>query len=205
MAAGMTSTARAIAFDLDMTLVDTRPGIRTALLAFAEETGRPIDADAIVSALGPPVAEALAPWFAPHELPAAVARFREHMAVVGVVDVRALPGAVEVTAAVRRAGFQVVVVTAKIEPLARATLLHAGLSADLVYGDVWAEGKAAPLTAAGAVAFVGDHPGDMLAARTAGIPGYGVTSGASSDLELTAAGAVEVVRSLRDLIGRLPA
>jgi phosphoglycolate phosphatase-like HAD superfamily hydrolase len=29
------AAGRAVAFDLDMTLVDTRPGIRAALLAFA--------------------------------------------------------------------------------------------------------------------------------------------------------------------------
>jgi len=194
----------AVAFDLDMTLVDTRPGIRAALLAFAEETGRPIDAEAVVSALGPPVAQALSPWFAADELPAAVARFREHMAAVGVMNVEALPGAVELTDAVRTAGFRVVVVTAKIEPLARATLMHAGLAADLVYGDVWAERKAVPLTASGAVAFVGDHPADMLAACSASIPGYGVTSGSSSADELSAAGASYVVPSLCDLIGRIP-
>lgn len=194
----------AVAFDLDMTLVDTRPGIRAALLAFAEETARPIDAEAIVSALGPPVAQALSPWFAADELPAAVARFREHMAAVGVMKVVALPGAAELTDAVRQAGFRVVVVTAKIEPLARATLMHAGLAADMVYGDVWAERKAVPLAASGAVAFVGDHPADMLAACTAGVSGYGVTSGSSSADELSAAGASYVVPSLHDLVGRFP-
>src|SRR2546421_12511233 len=84
---------RAVGFDLDMTLVDTRRGIKTALLAFAAETGRPIDADRIVAALGPPVAEALSPWFSPEELPDAVRRFRVHMAEVGVVDVDVVPGA----------------------------------------------------------------------------------------------------------------
>lgn len=195
----------AVAFDLDMTLVDTRPGIRAALLAFAEETGRPIDADAIVSALGPPVAQALSPWFAAAELPAAVARFREHMAAVGVMNVAALPGAAELTDAVRQAGFRVVVVTSKIEPLARATLMHAGLAADMVYGDVWAERKAVPLAASGAVAFVGDHPADMLAARAAHVFGYGVTTGSSSADELSAAGASCVVPGLHDLVGRFTA
>ena len=187
-----------------MTLVDTRPGIHAALLAFAEETGRPIDADAIVSALGPPVAVALSPWFAPHELPSAVEDFRRHMAAVGVVNVEALPGAVEIIEAVRRAGGDVVVVTAKIGHLARATLDHAGLSVDHVYGDVWAEGKAAPLTASAALAFVGDHPADMLAARAADIPGYGVTTGASTASELHTAGAAYVGASLFDLIEWIP-
>ena len=129
-----------IGFDLDMTLVDTRPGIRTALLAFAEETGRPIDADAIVAALGPPVADALSPWFAPDELPGAVERFRWHMARVGVTDVTPMPGAVDALAATREAGHRVLVVTAKIRQLAVETLRHAGLAVDVVVGDVWSDG-----------------------------------------------------------------
>src|SRR3954463_15371984 len=87
--------ALAVGFDLDMTLVDTRRGIELALLALAEETGRPVDAAAVVAALGPPIAEALAPWFGPSEMADAVQTFRKHMAEVGVVNVNALPGAEE--------------------------------------------------------------------------------------------------------------
>jgi phosphoglycolate phosphatase len=186
----------AVGFDLDMTLVDTRPGIAMALHAFAEELGRPIDADAIVAALGPPVADALSPWFAPEELPEAVSRFRQHMARVGVMDVVPLPGAAAAMDAARAAGHEVIVVTSKIEPLALATLANAGLDADRVFGDVWAEDKAGPLRARRAVCYVGDHPGDMRAAAAAGVPGVGVTSGATTRDELLAAGAHLVVASL---------
>ena len=179
-----------------MTLVDTRSGIHSALLAFAAETGRPIDADSIVAALGPPIGAALSPWFSPDELPEAVRRFRVHMAEVGVVDVTPLPGAAEAVHSARAAGFDVIVITAKIEPLALATLAHAALSVDEVFGDVWAEGKAAPLVERDAVCYVGDHPGDMVAAVAAGVPGFGVTTGASTAEALRTAGAVEVSGSL---------
>ena len=192
-----------IGFDLDMTLVDTRPGIRDALHAFAEETGRPIDAEAIVAALGPPVADALSPWFSAEELPSAVARFREHMARVGVMNVLPLPGAADAVEAARSLGHQVVVVTSKIRPLAVETLRHAGLAVDTVVGDVWSHGKAAPLRAAAAVAYVGDHPGDMRAAVDAGIPGVAVTSGSSTRAELAGAGATVVLGSLAEFPGWL--
>jgi len=192
-----------IGFDLDMTLVDTRPGIRTALLAFAEETGRPIDAEAIVAALGPPVAEALSPWFAPEELSEAVDRFRWHMARVGVMDVAPMPGAEDALIAARAAGHRVLVVTAKIRPLAVETLRHAGLVVDVVVGNVWSDGKAAPLRDEAALAYVGDHPGDMLAAAAAGVPGVAVTSGASTAEELVSAGAAVVLESLHDFAGWL--
>lgn len=131
-----------VGFDLDMTLVDTRPGIHAALCALSEEIGQPIDADAIVARLGPPVAEALAPYIPAGELPGAVKQFRVHMARVGVMNVVPLPGAASAIAAARVHGRRVIVVTSKIRPLALATLHHAGLEADAVFGDLWAESKA---------------------------------------------------------------
>jgi phosphoglycolate phosphatase len=187
---------RAVAFDLDMTLVDTRRGIELALMGLAEETGRPVDVAAIVASLGPPIADALSPWFEAAELPGAVQTFRQHMADVGVSNVAPLPGSAAALDAVRAAGLEVVVVTSKIEPLALATLRHAGLAADRVFGDVWAEGKAAPLRTVRAVCFVGDHPADMIAATTASVEAFGVTSGASTREDLIAAGAHHVAPSL---------
>jgi len=187
---------RAVGFDLDMTLVDTRRGIEMALLALADETDRPVDAAAIVAALGPPIAQALSPWFCADELPEAVQTFRKYMADVGVQNVDALPGAVGAVDAARTAGYEVVVVTAKIEPLALATLRHAGIPADRVFGNVWAEEKTAPLRSARAVCFVGDHPADMIAARSASVAAYGVTTGTSTGEELVTAGANHVAESL---------
>ena len=186
----------AIGFDLDMTLVDTRPGIHAALVALAAETGRRIDADRVVAALGPPIQGVLSEWFGPDEIDEAVTTFRRHMAAVGVQGVAALPGASDAVAAVRAADLRVVVVTSKIEPLAVATLRNAALDVDVVHGGVWAEGKSEPLRIEGALAFVGDHPADMVAAGRAGVPGFGVTSGASAREDLLAAGAGEVAASL---------
>jgi phosphoglycolate phosphatase len=189
---------RAIGFDLDMTLVDSRPGIHAALLALAAETGRPVDADEIVAHLGPPIAEALAPYFPADELAATVDTFRALMALVGVMNVRPLPGAAAAVAAARQAGYNVLVVTSKIRPLAVATLQHAGLEADAVHGDAFGVGKAVPLREHHATAYVGDHPADMLAAAEAGVAAVGVTSGSSTADDLTGAGADVVLASLDD-------
>ena len=187
---------RAIGFDLDMTLVDTRPGIHDALLALAAETGRHVDADELVAHLGPPVAEALAPYFPDDELAEAVETFRGHMARIGVMNVHPLPGAAAALAAARQAGYDVLVVTSKIRPLAVSTLQHAGLDADAVHGDVFGVGKAGPLREHGATAYVGDHPADMHAATEAAAAAVGVTSGSSTADELKAAGAAVVLQSL---------
>jgi len=187
---------QAVGFDLDMTLVDTRRGIGLALSALAEQTRRPIDVASIVASLGPPIGEALAPWFSSDELPDAVHTFRTHMADVGAVNADPLPGAAEALDAARAAGYSVAVVTSKLEHLASATLQHAGLEVDQIFGNTWATGKADPLRSANAVCFIGDHPGDMVAAVTARIPGLGVTTGSSTEQELIEAGAQRVASSL---------
>jgi phosphoglycolate phosphatase len=70
---------------------------------------------------------------------------------------------------------------------------------DEIAGDVFAEGKAAALRRFGAAWFVGDHLGDMVAARTAGIPGIGVTTGPCDADQLRTAGASYVLPELTGL------
>jgi phosphoglycolate phosphatase len=93
----------------------------------------------------------------------------------------------------------VVVVTSKITHLAALHLEHLGLVADELAGDLFAEGKAAALIEHGVRWYVGDHAGDMVAARTAGVPGIGVTTGPCDASELRAAGASHVLPDLREL------
>lgn len=166
-----------IGFDLDMTLVDSRPGIHAALVAYRAETGVAVDADAIITRLGPPIQTELLPLVGSDALAEHVALFRRHMASVGVTNASALPGALEALAAVTAAGLTTLVVTAKHRPLAARTLATAGLDPDLVAGDVWSRAKAGPLREYGALAYVGDHIGDIAAAREAGITSVAVATG----------------------------
>ena len=82
-----------------------------------------------------------------------------------------------------------VVVTSKLGRLAELHLEHLGMTADELAGDLFAEGKAAALAEHGVRWYVGDHVGDMVAARTAGVPGIGVATGPCSTDELREAGA----------------
>lgn len=66
-----------VGFDLDMTLVDTRPGIHASLVATSEETGVAIDADGVIARLGPPIQTELAKVFAENEVDTAFADFSE--------------------------------------------------------------------------------------------------------------------------------
>lgn len=106
------------------------------------------------------------------------------------------PGAIEALAAVRSLGLRVVVVTSKLGRLARMHLEHFGIVVDELAGDLFAEGKAAALTEHGVRWYVGDHVADMVAARTAGVPGIGVTTGPCDADELRAAGASYVLPDL---------
>ena len=167
-----------VGFDLDLTLVDSRPSVIAVAAMLADEYAVPIDGRAWASRLGPPLEEEVARWVAPELVTEVCDRYRVLMAQHGVALSVALPGAAEAVAAVRRAG-RAVVVTAKQEALARQTLAHLGIEVDAVHGWLWAEGKGARLRDEGATVYVGDHPGDVMAARAAGAVSVGVRTGGS--------------------------
>jgi uncharacterized protein len=166
-----------VGFDLDMTLIDTRPGVHRSMVQLAVELGIPIDADLVVSRLGPPLESELAEWMPAEAVPAAADRFRELMAEFGAADCRALPGAVEAARAVRASGGRVVVVTAKSAALAAVSLAAAGIDVDAVHGWLWSEGKGQALRDEGASVYVGDNPHDVVGARYAGALSVGVRTG----------------------------
>lgn len=169
-----------VGFDLDMTLVDTRHGVRSSMVTLSTELGIPIDADLVASRLGPPLETELAEWMPADAVPAAADRYREIMAASGAADCSALPGGVEAVAAVRASGGRAVVVTAKSEALARVSLASAGIEVDAVHGWLWSEGKATALREEGAAVYVGDHPHDVLGARGAGALSVGVRTGGTA-------------------------
>jgi phosphoglycolate phosphatase len=185
-----------VGFDLDMTLVDSRPGIRATCRALSAETGVWIDADAAVSRLGPPLEVELAHWFPAGDVDAMAARYRALYHVHGVPGTIAMPGAHDALAAVREVGGRSVVVTAKETTGARGCVAHAGLDVDDVAGLVWGAGKGQALEAHGAAVYVGDSPPDVVGARTAGAVAVAVTSGPHDATELREAGAEVVLGSL---------
>ncbi|MGC5051030.1 HAD family hydrolase [Micromonospora sp. DT48] len=185
-----------VGFDLDMTLVDSRPGIAATYRALTERTGVPVDADAAVSRLGPPLRTEIARWFPPEQVEEAVSVYRELYPAYAITPTVPLPGAEAALAAVRERGGRVLVVTSKIGRLARLHLDHLGLVVDELAGDLFAEEKATALRAHGATHYVGDHVADMVAAEAAGVPGIAVATGPCSADELRSAGAAVVLADL---------
>ncbi|MET7379513.1 haloacid dehalogenase-like hydrolase [Streptomyces sp. NPDC005526] len=194
----MTSRPLTVGFDLDMTLIDSRPGIRACYLALSERTGTYIDADLAVTRLGPPLAQELGNWFPADQVERVIGLYREMYPATAVTVSPALTGAREAIAAVRRAGGRAIVVTAKNEPHAKLHMEHLGLDPDAVVGNLWAEEKALALREHGARVYVGDHVGDVRGARTAGALSVAVATGPCDAAELRAAGADVVLADLNE-------
>ncbi|WP_422753644.1 HAD family hydrolase [Micromonospora sp. WMMD708] len=189
-------SALMVGFDLDMTLIDSRPGIAAAYRALTARTGVPVDAELAVSRLGPPLRTELAHWFPAEQVEEAVTLYRELYPAYAITPSVPMPGAREAVEAVHAHGGRVMVVTSKIGRLARLHLDHLGLAVDELAGDLFAEQKATSLREHGAALYVGDHVADMVAAGAAGIPGVGVATGPCPADDLRAAGAQVVLDDL---------
>ncbi|WP_443051984.1 HAD family hydrolase [Streptomyces sp. NBC_00250] len=198
MTTSATTPAPTVGFDLDLTLIDSRPGIKAAWEAFSAESGVPVDADLVVSRLGPPLEQEMAYWVPAEQVTEMVARYRALYPAYAIESSPPMPGARDAIAAVREAGGRTIVVTAKNGPHAELHLAHLGIEPDAVVGGLWAEGKAEALRAHGAQVYVGDHVGDVRGAATAGALSVAVATGPCAPEELQEAGADVVLADLTD-------
>ncbi len=186
-------------FDLDMTLIDPRPGMVAAMNALGAESGLPLDGEHFAANLGPPLDDILRGFEAPEErIPALVGRFRALYPDIVVPITVALPGAAAALRAVRAAGGRTLVVTGKYGPNAQLHVDALGLEVDELVGELWSTQKAAALLAHDARAYVGDHAGDIRGALAANAIPVGVTTGPCGREELVAEGAEVVFDSLAE-------
>ncbi len=187
-----------VGFDLDMTLIDTRPGFAATLRALTDETGVPVDVDLLCANLGPPLDHMLAPYYPADRLSGLVDRFRELYPDHAVAATPAFAGAHEALAAVRRHGGRTIVVTGKFTPNAALHVAALRFEIDHLAGEVWGVGKAAVLREHGASVYVGDHVHDVEGARAAGALSVSVLTGGSTEADLRDAGTDVVLRDLAD-------
>ena len=187
-----------VGFDLDMTLIDPRVGIASAMAALESEIDAGIDVQWVVDNVGPRLETVLARWVPADDIEQAAGRYRELFEATGVATTEAMPGAVDAVEAVRTVGGEVIVVTAKYEPHAWASLRVIDVSPDAVFGLRFGSGKGDALLTHGVDVYVGDHPGDVLAARAGGALAVTVATGPASCEELADAGADIVLASLHE-------
>jgi phosphoglycolate phosphatase len=185
-----------VGFDLDMTLIDSRPAILASFAGLGRDTATAIDLAAVDSRLGIKLEDELAFWYPPDRRAAAAAIYRRHYVRLAEQMTTVLPGAHEALAAVRAAGERAVIITAKHQVSVEPSLKAAGLHADEVFTFVHGPEKAAVLNRIHAAAYVGDSPPDMAAAVAAGVRAVGVATGSFSADDLTRAGADVVLDSL---------
>lgn len=186
----------AVGFDLDLTLADTRAGIGAVYAALAAETGVPIDTAQVVARIGPPLEEELAHWFPAAEVPVMAARYRAIYAGIAIPATVAMPGAVEALDAVRARGGRVVVVSGKNQADTERTVRFLGLPVDAVVGGLFGADKGEALRRHGVGAYIGDHTGDVDAARAAAAVAVAVATGSFDSAALTAYGADVVLPDL---------
>jgi phosphoglycolate phosphatase len=188
-----------VGFDLDMTLVDSSPGIRAAMKALAQETGVPIDVDVVIARIGPKLETELAQWFPADQVEHMAERYRAHYWDHCVGDgTLLLPGARAAVKAVQSRGGHTVLITAKTEALAIRCIGSVGIQVDAVVGHVHGDEKRDALIEHAAGIYVGDTVTDIKSALDASVIAVGVTTGPDDARKLLAAGADIVLTSLEE-------
>jgi len=166
--------------------------------AVAEETGVRIDLAQVDSRMGIKLEDEVAYWFPAAAIETAAATYRRHYVALLPRLTTLLPGALASIAAVRNRGQRAAIVTAKHLISAEPSLAAVGLVPDELFTYVHGSEKAEVLTRLAALAYVGDTPADMTAARQAGAVAVGVPTGSFSAAQLREAGADVVFASLQE-------
>jgi phosphoglycolate phosphatase len=188
-----------VGFDLDLTLLESRPGIRASLERLSKETGVAIDVDVVIGRLGPKLEWELAEWFPADQVDRMCDRYREIYwdECVGA-GTTLLPGARAAVDAVRERDGQVVIITAKSVPLSLRCLAAVDIDADAIAGHVHGDEKRDAIREHSVGIYVGDTAADVRAAVDAPALAVGVTTGPDNAHTLGSAGADLVLDTLAD-------
>jgi phosphoglycolate phosphatase len=209
-----------VVFDLDGTLLDSRPGIVTGLRLAMKRLGRALPEDEPLDwAIGPPLARVMARLLAPFNddrVEVAVRAYREWYGRVGLFDARVYPGVPELLEGLGRGGWTLFVCTAKRTNFACRVLEHFGLLGRFraVYGseehgrfddktDLLRHLLATEGLEGRPAVLIGDSEHDVHAGRACGVRVLGAGWGYGGREELIAAGADDLLDSPAQLPERL--
>ncbi|MDQ3629744.1 MAG: HAD hydrolase-like protein [Actinomycetota bacterium] len=194
-----------VLFDMDGTLVDSRPGIVAALNATLRELGEPEQPEAaLVPRIGPPIHDT---WAELLRRPAdavgdVVVAYRARYATTMLEGTSVYPGVERLLEQLSAEGHLMAVATSKAQPIAVALLEHLGLDGFFaaIRGPVppSTEGKPATvgralealgLTSGAGAVLVGDRHHDVAGGHAHGLRVIGAGWGYGTRGELEAAGA----------------
>ena len=193
-------SARRGGFDLDMTLIDTAPGLpATAGAPSAPSSGVDFPVEEMTAKLGPPLDLLLEPYLAGRRDRARPATgsarstptTRSRRRPRSPAPTRPSPPYAATAAGI-------LVVTGKYPANAQLHLDHLAFDVDHLEGWVWGVGKADVLRREGATIYVGDHVHDVEGALAAGALSVSVLTGGCTREELVAAGTHVVLDDLAD-------
>ena len=219
--ARMPAGVRAVAFDLDGTLVDSAPDIAAAANATLAVLGMaPVPEARVALAIGDgldmlierTMTESAGGAPSSERLAAGIARFREEYGKRAYVASRVYPGVTEGLDALAARGLPLACVTNKASPFTKEVLERAGLASRFAFAccadsperrkprpDLLHEACARLGVAARELLYVGDSALDVAAARAAGCPVVLVDYGYNRGSPASEAGADAVIGSLEDL------
>jgi phosphoglycolate phosphatase len=210
------TTTHSVLFDLDGTLIDSKPGIVASSLAALRALGHnPDEAFDVQRFIGTPLEDmmrVLLQSYGDDRVDAAAVAYRQHYGVSGMLGSAPYPGIVNALREMRQVGLRMYLATSKRETFARRILEHLELASyfDGVYGAV-PSGKldhkpellahilSKQNLAAARSLMVGDRRYDIIGAQAVKMRSLGVLWGYGSRDELETAGADQLVESTSDL------
>lgn len=212
-----------ILFDLDGTLVDSRPGIFNCIQYSLEHHQLPVPAaENLLWCIGPPILESFAKLVgpdSPHLFEPAVVKYRERYSEIGIFECEVFPEIIETLEELQRLGHTMHVATSKAEIYAKRIITHFEMDRFFtsVNGselDGTRANKAELIAhileqqkiARDEVVMIGDREHDIIGAVKNGVPSIGAMWGYGTGKELIESGATlcaRVPRLLVELVGSL--
>lgn len=203
-----------IFFDLDGTLINSKPGVARSFSRALRDFGIDAHPDSLDRVIGPPLGDSFKTFgLAGDTVAAAVARFRRYYTADGIFDFSLYAGVADMVRSLRGAGKRLFVATSKQEDSALRVLEHAELASCFagVAGASFAANRLSKedvlrhacrshgVDPARDCVMAGDTAYDVHGAHELGMPCVGVLYGFGTRMELENAGADAIAATVAEL------